>query len=609
MVMKNKLYIILLSAVGIFFSSCEKFLDKNPKDSVSPNDYYKTQGDLERAITGVYDRLGDNSLYGTTLWSYLCFSDDFFFRASTTGLRANMLDAGDAAVNGLFERCYVGVERANLLLDNIDNATASQSVKDEIKGQALFLRAYYYFLLVDNFGGIPLRLKPTTSPNDQLLPRSTVKEVYDQIVMDMKASIHLLKPISAYPHNGKVTKTAAQGILARVYLTMAGAPLNDASQYQNAREMAQLVIQSGLHSLNPDYSQIFINHSKDAYDKAECLWEVEFAGNGMDIYKESGALGSYLGVANTADLEIGYADDNVHTTGKLFNAYDSRDSRRDWAIAPYRFTGNPGVKTFWNATQIYDRSAGKWRRDYEVVLPKGRGATPTNFPLLRYSDVLLMYAEADNEIQGPQALAIEYVNQVRKRGWGERLQTITITNQGSGYTVAPAVTITGGGRPPGAIEPSGARATATIVGGRVTAITIIDPGVYYTTAPTVTIAPPPSGIAGQATATSSITNDNAANSALTTMQTADKDALRTEIRNERYREFAFEGIRKHDLLRWGVYSKTMSDLEADINTNAPAAFRYASIAASYAKLPKYILFPIPNSELSLNKNISQNPNW
>lgn len=607
--MKRELYSVLLITIALFITSCEKLLDKQPEDSIAPVNYFKTEGDLQRALTGVYDRLGDNSLYGTTLWSYMCFSDDFFFRGSTTGLRVNILDAGDGSTNGLFERAYVGVERANLLLANLDNATASQSVKDEIKGQAMFLRAYYYFILVDNFGGVPMRLTPTTSPSEALLPRSSVKEIYDQIVSDMKSSIELLKPISDYNFNGRVTKTAAQGILARVYLTMAGAPLNDKSQYENARMMADAVIKTGLHDLNPDYSQIFINHSKDVYDTKECLWEVEFSGNGTDIYKESGALGSYLGIANTTDLEIGYADDNVHTTGKLFNTYDARDCRRDWCIANYRFTGNPGIKTFWTAAQIYDRSAGKWRREYEVFAPKGRGATPTNFPLLRYADVLLMYAEADNEIQGPQTRSIDYVNAVRKRGWGERLQTITVTNQGSGYVSAPLVTITGGGRPTGAIEPSGARATAVISGGRVTAINIIDPGIYYTLAPTVTIGASPSGAAGQASATAVLTTTGAANSQLTAPQKAGQAEFRAEIRNERYREFAFEGIRKHDLLRWGIYTETMADLETDINANAPAAWKYAATAASYTKQPRYVLFPIPNSEMNLNKNLIQNQGW
>lgn len=604
--MKRIVLFYLLSIVLITGNSCKKFLEVSPEDGISPVNYYQTEKDLEAAIAAVYDRLQDNSLYGTPLWSYFHFSDEFFFNGASTGLRANIMDASSTA--GLFERCYVGVERANLLLDNIDNASVADSVRNNIKGEALFLRGYYYFLLVDYFGGIPLRLTPTISPTDDLLPRSSVKEVYDQIVADMKTSIGLLKGISSYSYNGRITKTAAQGILARVYLTMAGAPLRDVSQYENARAMTDSIIQSGLHDLNPDYSNIFINHARDLYDTRECLFEVEFQGNSTGVFKEGGTLGQYMGIRNTQDIELGYAADNIRTQGKLFNSYDPRDCRRDWAIAPYYFTGNPAIKTFWSASQIYDRNGGKWRREYEVFKPRGRDYTPINFPLLRYSDVLLMYAEADNELRGPQPAAIEYVNRVRKRGWGERVKSVTVTNGGAGYTAAPTVTISGGGRPTGDAQNIFARAVAVVSNGVVTAINLIDPGIYYTSVPAITISAPANGTT--ATAVVELTTGNAVQAVLPAEAVSGKEAFREEIRNERYRELAFEGIRKHDLLRWGIYSETMEALDFDVKASAPTTYRAsASIAASYGKQPKYLLFPIPTSELNLNRKITQNPGW
>ena len=129
------------------------------------------------------------------------------------------------------------------------------------------------------FGAVPLKLHATKSPTEPFLPRTPLAQVYAQIERDMKEAERLVKPISFYGFNGRVSKTAVQGILARVYLTMAGAPLNNVARYTDARAYADSVIKSGEHALNADFKQIFINHSQDKYDIKECLWEVEFYGD------------------------------------------------------------------------------------------------------------------------------------------------------------------------------------------------------------------------------------------------------------------------------------------------------------------------------------------
>src|SRR5690606_14029284 len=242
---------------------------------------------------------------------------------------------------------------------------------------------------------------------------------------------------------------------------------------------------------------------------------------------------------------------------------------------------------------------GKWRREYEILKPKNASYTPTNFPLLRYADILLMYAEADNEITGPQPRAIDYVNQVRKRGWGklshgEIIKRITVTSSGTGYTTVPKVTITGGGG-------EGAEATAVISGGRVTSVIITSRGSSYKTDPTVTIS---GGNGTGATAVALITTEDDA--ALSATNTASKESFRSEIRDERYREFSFEGMRKHDLLRWGIYTETMRDLATDINNSAPNDYKYAATAATYTSQNKFVFFPIPSLEISVNKKVIQN---
>jgi hypothetical protein len=134
----------------------------------------------------------------------------------------------------------------------------NEAKRSEIKGQALFLRAYYYFLLVSNWGDVPLKLTSTKTADDAQIPRTPAKEVYTQILKDLKEAQLLLPKISSLGFNGKASKTAAQAILARVCLTMAGEPLKDRARYAEAKSWCDSVINSGEHSLARNYSQIFI---------------------------------------------------------------------------------------------------------------------------------------------------------------------------------------------------------------------------------------------------------------------------------------------------------------------------------------------------------------
>lgn len=514
------LLLVILTA-----TSCKKFLDTTPTDFVSPVNYYKTEQDLDQALAGVYDRLGDMRLYTRGMMCFMVFSDEFFMKSGTSGINGNIVDASTLEVNRQWEALYTGIERANMLLDNMGNAEVSQEKYNEVRGQALFLRAYYYFLLVDQYGAVPLKLSSTKTPEEAPLPRAPIVQVYEQIITDIKDAIPLLKKISDYGFNGRISKTAAQGILARVYLTMAGSPLNDVSKYADAKLYADSVMKSGEHALNPDFKQIFINHARKVYDIKEGLWEVEFGGTNQGVIREGGSNGSYNGIVCT-NIDTGYGYDYVHATQKLYDAYESADLRRDWTVAPYRFvaSGSTVVRTPWTSAQIYERNNGKWRREYETLLPRNKDFNGTNWPLLRYSDILLMFAEADNNINGgPTAEAYEALNQVRRRGYGKPINTLDVAVD----------------------APAG-------------------------------------------------------------LSQADFQEF---IRNERLREFAFEGIRKHDLIRWGIYVSTMQEQAAEYNANIPATFKAAAVGQASRVTERAVVFPIPNSEIATNPNVTQNAGW
>jgi hypothetical protein len=431
--MKHR-YLLSLMILLLCTGSCKKFLDTTPQDFISPVNYYETEVQLTSALAGVYDILG--SAYSGTILYRLGFEADEGYYARTSpnvGPQFFNHTAGHSDIAGFWKNFYTGINRANVLLANVNkNQKIDVAIRDQIRGEALFLRAYYYFMLVQNYGGVPLILEPTVSAEDTDVARATDKEVYEQILADMKEAEGLVTPITTLGYGGRVNQSAVRGILARVCLYMAGKPLKDVSKYAEARSWAKKVMDDAqaAHALNPDYSNVFIKYAADQYDIKESIWEVEYWGNRGDAYLETGWTGYVNGPASSNPL-TGSGYGGVRATAKLYQTFHAEDLRRDWSIAnfTYNATGPAGSKTMITATSaasLYNRTSGKFRREYEVVLPKNGSATPQNFPLLRYSDILLMFAEADNEVnKAPSAEAYNAINMVRKRAFGKLMPGAT----------------------------------------------------------------------------------------------------------------------------------------------------------------------------------------
>lgn len=420
-----KLWLIIACSALVTASGCKKFLDKDPTFIVKEN-YYNNETDVNIGLAGVYDILGREEVYGGQYQVELCIADEGFYSRSsyTSGPAVYNFDAASPNVGNLWKYLYEGIERANVFLSRIDGVNMSQENKDAAKGEVKFLRAYYYFMLVSNWGDVPLKTLPTSSVNDVNISRTSEREVYDFITKEMEEAEGMVKTATVIGFGGKVSKSAVRGVLARVYLKMAGAPLKDQTKYAEALKWARKIIYpdagTNEHRLLPSYQQIFTNYAGDKYDIGESIWEVEFYGNrGGDF--EAGRIGNTLGL-QCNDEAKGYGYGFINTTKKLYDSYESQDLRRDWAIAPYQYTYTTvgtvvtvADSTYWNAASIYNRNCGKFRRTYEKVMPKNKNYTPQNFPLLRYADVLLMFAEAEIEVNGPSALAKQALQEVRAR--------------------------------------------------------------------------------------------------------------------------------------------------------------------------------------------------
>ncbi|WP_207514083.1 RagB/SusD family nutrient uptake outer membrane protein [Longitalea luteola] len=515
--MKQRIFLMgLLAGALVLAGSCKKFLDKKPPFLV-PENYYSNEKEVTAALAGVYDILSQETMWGGQIpIRHNATTDESFFSYTSfpTGPFRYNYDPSDTYITTLWRNLYVGIERANTLLANMHEAEdMSDEKKAIVRGEALFLRAFYYFTLVQYYGDVPLKLTQSTSVNNVDIARTPASEVYAQIIADMKEAETLVKTATQIGSSGQISKSTVRGILARVYLTMAGAPLHDTEKFKDAREWALKVKESGEHMLNPDYKQIFINESKDIEDFKECIWEAECYGTNNDAFREGGRIGNENGVLcrSTNTDVVGYAYGFNSTTWKLYYLYEPADVRRDWAISTYTLNAD-GVKTTLAANNIYGRNVAKWRREYEVASPKNKNYTPTNFPMLRYADVLLMLAEAENEVTGATPLAHEALNLVRHRAG---LSDTTITS---------------------------------------------------------------------------------------------REDFRQEVRDERARELCFEGLRKPDLIRWGIFVETMHDAADEIKTRATSTYSYAAVNAGNVT-ERHLLYPIPLIEMSLNKKMVQNPYW
>ncbi|MCQ2183860.1 MAG: RagB/SusD family nutrient uptake outer membrane protein [Bacteroidales bacterium] len=421
---------LIISALSFCFASACSFLDTRPVDFVDPGDYYKNSEQLETALLGVYSELAVNYLYGNDMLGRMGLDADLGYEhhsGDKTAVGYYDVSSSDAMVSNYWKAAYVGINRANMLLENIDGADAPAEVKSRIRGEALFLRGLYYFLLVPRFGDVPLVLSAThtAKPGEVQVARTPKKDVYLQIINDLEEAADLLPEAGQVSCGSRASKSAAWGLMARVCLNMAGYPVYEKGMYAKAREAAANVINSGHHSLNPSYSQVFINLIQDIYDIKECIFEVDFWGNDTGTYTDvAGMVGRNNGVFfnnSTYSEEVGISIGCLRSTRYFYELFEEGDTRRDWTIADFQYDDNGNVIE--PSSVIWERCCGKFRRSYEIIKPRAKDKTPTNFPVLRYSDVLLMYAEAvacdpeDNDA-GDIARAYEYMNQVRRRAFG-----------------------------------------------------------------------------------------------------------------------------------------------------------------------------------------------
>mgnify|MGYP000091317504 CR=1 FL=1 len=436
--MKKLIYILSLM---LACTACN-FLETDTYDYLDPDGIYRDEANCMAGLAGVYDVLTTQGCYGQNLWGDLDAGTDILVYNRSYGkdyiqISNYNYNNTDNALKLSWVALYEGINRANDYIDKIENRTdeecGSAANKAMYLGEAKALRALFYMNLVAFWGEVPLRLTPTHDLSTQLMKKSSQADIYAQIISDLEAAGESCRPADELNAPGRISQTTAWALLARAYMWQAGYPVY-ADTWGKALEYALKVKKSGLHGLYPrsqgGYRQLFINMCSNLYDLTtrESMFEVEFYGNGQTQTNEAGRLGLYLGVTQqTASDDYPYAYGLYDGTKYLFRLYEEADERLWWNIADYKYVTTDGVVSEVERTAAEkaqeDGNAAKWRARYIPERPLSRNNSSINFPVIRYSDVLLMIAECDNEVNnGPTTEAINAINQVRRRAGATEIE-------------------------------------------------------------------------------------------------------------------------------------------------------------------------------------------
>ncbi|KAA0993367.1 RagB/SusD family nutrient uptake outer membrane protein [Dyadobacter aurulentus] len=425
--MKKK-YLAMLCLLGFVATSCDdSFIELTPKDQFSAGTFFQTESQFRQAVTAAYVPLRDlliNDFYVSEMRSD---NTHYQFAANDRGTaivhRENIGDFTDQSTNSytnaVYFHCYSGISKANIVIERLAAADIPDAAKAEIDGQAKFLRAFNYFLLVRYYGEVPLYLKEIVKVEDTFVDRSPVESVYNQIIADATDAMTKLAAPARFPQNGQVTKGAATMLLAEVYMTQ--------KKYAQAEQLLNTLPAMG-YGLNAAYADAFSVTNKNS---KESIFEVQ--------YLEGTAAGSqpsnfiYYFLPRTTNSRIittfgstVVATNNTGTGGwntpteDMIKAYETGDKRLDVSIGIAEGTYNASGYLTISASKSavgYVPEAGKTGVPFikKYLGPHSNpNNTNNNWPIYRYSDALLLLAESLNE-QGKSAQALAPLNEVRTR--------------------------------------------------------------------------------------------------------------------------------------------------------------------------------------------------
>jgi hypothetical protein len=410
---------LLLFTLVISFSSCEDDLNVEPTDSQTVLDFLNNPDNAKNLVTGVYNKQLDYNMYSFSWIGMTSITSDNADKGSSatdTGTDKHKMDnltwvASDISFSDVWDGRYAGIYRANNALFYLEQLSIDAALKNRLIGEVKFLRALYYFDLVRCFGGVPLvttkiDINDTETINEVVFVRKTKEETYAVIEADLLDAIDRLPIRSQYSPNdvGRATKGAAQALLAKAYLYQ--------DKWQQSFDMSGNVITSSQYSLLADYAKVWREVGENG---TESIYEVQASlTNGLRDYT------NVQGPRGTPDLGWGFNTPSLN----LVNSYQAGDVRKagtvlfvpstlwDGFIAPTSWA-NPR----YNYKAYQSSVAESWDGD--------KGNTAKNLRILKYSDILLIRAEAAFHL-GLTDEAKDRVNELRVRAGLGLLTSVTL---------------------------------------------------------------------------------------------------------------------------------------------------------------------------------------
>lgn len=414
--MKKTLYIILIIAGA---TSCKKFLTEDSRSNVATVDFYKNKEELSQAVNGVYAKLYPPFNQNFPI-AYMIL-DEVNGQNVNKATLADLVNFNNLIYNNtspslkiLWSSYYSGIEAADKVLANVEHIELSDEEKSKIVGEVSFLRAYFYYNLVNIFGDVPLKITPTQSEKDALLPKTPVKEIYEQVIVpDLIIAETANLPLTPQG-SGRASIGAAKTLLAKVYLSMTGQPVNDASKFGLAKSKALEVINSTNFSLwQSDASLTWFEkmNNPSFNNMQEAIWDLNFTKNQQDNQFTSEFLPNWRIPPNVFITEGTYQNGGMSPSPAYLNSMSPDDLRGKHQLGFWFnqlvINGDTLLFEDWSSNKFFDKL---------VIRPGNATVTGLNYHLLRYADLLLTYAEAQNDADGaPDQSAYDAVNSIRSR--------------------------------------------------------------------------------------------------------------------------------------------------------------------------------------------------
>ena len=438
--MKKYKTIALGALIATGFASCE--LTEKPTSYYEKDTYFQTADQAKMSVVGIYDCLATNNHYGQFEMAMPASDDTYYIQGTGTDntrrdIAHYMVKPTNTWIADLWKYKYMGIDRANFAIEGIENMAGYEedtSLK-ELVAQAKFLRAFLAFDLVKYWGDVPFKTDYTAGYESAFNGRISREEIYDYIIEDLDFAKENLQKGSASLSPEIPSQGAAHAMLMRVYLQRAGYSLQqDGSLNRPADDKRKAYFDAviaewtafqnkGYHNFHPGgYLKLFQGYSGGVLNSMENLWEIAFNPTGSGYKDNSGTWATYNGPAVEAPGK-GAPAESMGRANAFFRVLpvwkdflEANDERRDVMVCTYQYKWDADKKAhkLVENKKLTDWYPGKWRREW---MPKGfvdPNNTGVNYCPLRYADVVLMAAEAYNEI-GNTPEAWRLLNEVRHR--------------------------------------------------------------------------------------------------------------------------------------------------------------------------------------------------